>query len=137
MPRNVSVGIGVHPECDDLVRADAADVGLIEVRHDLHLGQVRGEDEQRRRLHAGGDRLADVDAARNHQAVNRRLDDRVLQVDLVLVDRGLRLRRPAPRLVIVACCDSLRPARCPRDLGGIEVALREADCRAESSLARA
>ena len=65
--------------------------GFVDVGVDLHLRQVGGDDEQRRRLHAGGDRLADVDAALRHDAVDRRRDDRVIEVDLVLVDRRLRL----------------------------------------------
>ena len=88
--------VGVDAEGDVLARTDAADVRLVEVGDDLHLRQVGGEDEQRRRLHAGGDRLADVHVARDDQAVDRRGDDRVLEVDLVLVERGLRLRDLTP-----------------------------------------
>ncbi len=73
-------------------RPDPADVGLVDARVDLHLRQVRGQYEQRRRLHARGHRLADVDAALRDDAVDRRGDDRVVQIDLVLIDGRLRLR---------------------------------------------
>ena len=65
-----------------LSRTDAADVGFVDVGIDLHLGQVRGNDEQRRRRHAGGHGLADIDAALRDDAVDRRLDDRVIAVHL-------------------------------------------------------
>ena len=56
-------------------RPDAADVGLVDVGVHLHLRQVRGDDEERRRLHAGGHRLADVHAALDDDAVDRRRDE--------------------------------------------------------------
>jgi hypothetical protein len=56
-------GVGVHAEGDMLPRTNAADIGLVEVGDDLHLRQVSRENEQSRRLHAGGDRLPDVDVA--------------------------------------------------------------------------
>jgi hypothetical protein len=89
--RELLGGVGVDAEPDALARADAAHVGLVDVGVDLHLRQVGGDDEQRRRVHAGGDGLADVDIARDHDAVDGGFDDGVLQVDFALVQRGLRL----------------------------------------------
>jgi hypothetical protein len=43
----------------------SADVGLGEGGVDLHLRQVLGDLEQRRRLEAGGDGLADIDLERS------------------------------------------------------------------------
>ncbi len=43
------------------------------------------------RLEGRGHRLADVDAARDHDAVDRRVDDGVAEVELGLVDGGHRL----------------------------------------------
>ena len=57
----------------------------------LHLGQIASDDEQGWRLQAGGDGLADVDVARDHHAIDGCSDDRVTQVDLRLIERGLRL----------------------------------------------
>jgi hypothetical protein len=49
---------------------------------DLHLRQVLGDREQRRRVEARGDRLARVDLARDHDAVDRRGDRGLLEVVL-------------------------------------------------------
>ena len=84
-------GIRVDAEGHRLARPDAADVGFVDAGVDLHLRQVGGDDEQRRRRHAGRDGLADVDAALNDDAVDRRRDHRVVEVDLILIDRGFRL----------------------------------------------
>ena len=83
--------VRVDAEADALARPDAADIRLVQVRDDLHLRQVCGEDEQGWRLHAGGDRLSDVDIARDHEAIDRGRDDRVLEVHFVLVQRRLGL----------------------------------------------
>jgi hypothetical protein len=69
-----------------LIRTDAADIRFVDVGVDLHLGQVGGDDEERRRLHACRDRLADVDISLCHDSVDWRGDDRVIEVDLALVD---------------------------------------------------
>ena len=129
--------IGVDAERDVLTGTDAADVGFVDVRVDLHLRQVGGDDEERRRLHAGRDRLADVDAALDDDAVNRRRDDRVIEVDLVLVDRrlrladrGLRLRRRSPAPTAgCACAESTAIFAASRSLCG-------SSCLAASSFAR-
>ena len=76
--------VGVDAERHVLARPDAADVGLVDVRVDLHLRQVGGDDEERRRLHAGRDRLPDVHAALDDDAVDRRRDHGVIEVDLAL-----------------------------------------------------
>ena len=91
MPWNSSPGYASTRNVTVLIRPDAADVGLVDVRVDLHLRQVGRDDEQRRRLHARGDRLADVHAALDHDAVDRRGDGAVIEVDLRLVQVGLRL----------------------------------------------
>ena len=79
--------------------------------------------EQRRRLHARGDGLPDVDVARDDDAVDRRGDDGVAEVDAVLVQRGarlddLRLRRlqraSACRAVVRAVSRSLAGISCWR-----------------------
>jgi hypothetical protein len=81
----------------------AADVGFGDVGVDLHLGEVLRDREERRRLQAGGDRLPDVDGARDDDAVDRRDDDRVLE----LISDCRRL----------ACCCAARPWRSRHCLG--------------------
>ena len=72
-----------------LPRLDAADVGLVHLGVDLHLRQVLRDREDRRRLQRGGDGLADVDVARDDDAVDRRADHRVVEI-------GARDRRRRP-----------------------------------------
>ena len=55
------------------------------------LREVVGDHEQHRRLERGGHRLAHVHVARDHDAVDRGRDDRVLEVHLGLVHARLRL----------------------------------------------
>ena len=74
-----------------------ADIGFIDVREHLHLSEVFRDDEDGGRLQARGDGLADVDIARHHHAIDRRLDDGVVEIHLGDVHRrlglvGLRLR---------------------------------------------
>jgi hypothetical protein len=121
-----------------LAGTDPADIRLVDVGVDLHLGQVGGDDEERRRLHARGDRLADVDAALNDDAVDRRFDHGVREVDLVLVDRRLRLADGGLGLRhggLLRLQTGLR--RVDGDLRAIELALRAAAVLPASSLARA
>jgi hypothetical protein len=73
-------GIGVHAEVRLLAFGHAADIGLADVGVDLHLGQVLGDDEQSRRLETGGDRLADIHVARHDNAVHRRIDCRIAEI---------------------------------------------------------
>ena len=110
--------VGVHPERHLLAGADAPDVRFVEIRHHLHLGQVRRQHEQRRRLHAGRHRLADVDVARDHQAIDRRVDHRVIEVHLVLVQRRLRLGH------LRFGGSQLRFGGSNGDIRGLELALR-------------
>ncbi len=83
--------ICVYSKRHVLVGPDAADIGFVDVGVDLHLRQVRGDDKENRRLHAGGDCLSDVHAALDHDAVDGRVDGAVIEVDLRLAQAGLRL----------------------------------------------
>ncbi len=117
--REVIGGVGVDAEADRLAWPDAANIRFVEIGDDLHLGEIGGQHEERRRLHAGGDCLADVHAARDHEAIDWRFDYGVLKVDLVLAERGSRL------------CDLrlLRPNLCLRaahgHFGGVEFTARQ------------
>ena len=82
-----------------LALCDLADVSLVDARVHLHPRQVLGDDEERRRRHAGRHRLADVHVAGDDDAVNGRRDDRVIEVHAILIERAarlghLRFRRP-------------------------------------------
>ena len=74
----------VDAEAHGLARSNAADVGFVEAGEHLHLRQVGRKHEQRRCRHACGHGLANVDVARDDETVDRRLDDRVREVDLIL-----------------------------------------------------
>ena len=63
-----------------------ADVGV-----HLHLGEILRDEKQCRRLEAGRHGLADVDVARDDDAVDRRRDVGVPQIDAGFVERGLCL----------------------------------------------
>ena len=105
---------------------DAADVGLVDVRVDLHLRQIRGDDEQRRRLHAGRDRLADIHVALRDDAVDWRRDHGVIDVHLILIHGRLRLADRRARLRDGRLLRRERGLRhIDRDLRRIEIALRE------------
>ena len=95
---------------------ELADVGFADARVDLHLAEIFGDREERRRLQRGRDGLADVDAARDDRAVGGRNDRGVVEVDLRLMQVGVRLRQPP--------CGDRRPAPSARvggRLGGVEV----------------
>ena len=88
-----------------------ADVALGDRGVDLHAREVLGDREQHRRLERRRHGLADVDRARQHDAVDRRVDRRVRQGELGLrqVGGGLGLARRARR--------PARPPRCRRRPG--------------------
>ena len=92
--------------------ADAPDVGFGKTRVDLHLLQILGDLEERRRLEARRDRLAHVDFARHDDTRDRRADRGVLEVGAISIDlrrRELLLRDGALQLL----------------LGGIEILFRD------------
>ena len=109
--------VGVDAKAHVLAGTNAADVRFVEVGDDLHLREIGRQNEQGRRRHAGGNRLPDVDIAGDDQSVDRRADDRVLKVDLVLVERGARLSDLRLRRADL-CVD-----RSDVDLGGLQFAL--------------
>ncbi len=82
-------GVGVDAERDALPGTNATDIGLVDVGADLQLGEVDGDDEQGGRLHARGHGLPDVHASLGDDAIDRRGDDGVIEVDLRLVEVGL------------------------------------------------
>ena len=89
MPGELLAGVGVAGERHGLADVDVADVGLVDRGPHLHPLQVAGQQEQAGRVEARLHRLADGDAAVDDDALDRRLDDGVAEVDLVLVELGL------------------------------------------------
>ena len=61
---------------------DHADIGLGHGGVDLHFREVVGDDEKDGRIHRRGDGLAHIDAARNDDAVDRRMDRAMVEIDL-------------------------------------------------------
>ena len=65
-----------------------AHVGLVHVHLQLHAAQVFGEGEQHRGGHRGGHRLAGLDLAGEHHAVDGRVDGGLGEADLVSGQQG-------------------------------------------------
>ena len=84
-------GKRVDREACPILELEAADVRLVHARLDLHLRQVLGDREEDRRLQARRDGLADVDLPRHDDAVDRRQDRRVIEIDLRLLEAGVLL----------------------------------------------
>src|SRR4051812_36468881 len=112
LPPEGLVGVGVDGEVRRLAGLDLADVRLVDVSLDLHLGEVLGDGEQGGGRERGGDRLADVVLAGHHLTVDRRVDLGVAEVGLRLLQSRLGLGEPGERAVIGR-------------LGGVEVGLRD------------
>ena len=87
------VGIGIDIEADRIIAGDLADIGLVDLGIDLHLGEVLGDGEQLGRRHAGRDRLPGLYRALDHHAVDRRADIGAFEIDAGAVERGLALRQ--------------------------------------------
>ena len=70
---------------------DAADVAFADIGVDLHLGEIGGDQKQRRRLKAGRDGLTLRHIARHDGAVDRRNDVGIVEIDLRRIELGLAL----------------------------------------------
>jgi len=84
----------------------------------FHFCEIVGDSKQSRRLERGGNRLADIHVARDHNTVDGRTDDGVVQVDSDLIDRCLSLRH----LCLVDL--ELRYGGIVRGLRGVQITLR-------------
>ena len=124
----------VHSEIDVLSDLYDADIRLSHIRIDLHLREIICDLKNHRRLQTGGNSLANIDAARDHYAVDRGSDRAVLKIGLHFVQRtlldfhiGLALMQIRHRLIEV---------RLRRRFSGEEVlsALRVQPCQLEPSL---
>ena len=79
-----AAGIGVDREGNALAVDHTTDIGFVDVGGNLHVAQIVGDQKQGGRLQARGDRLAELDIALDHHAVDRRADIGVLEIDLDL-----------------------------------------------------
>ena len=79
----LAVRIGIDAERRLLTDPDLADIGLVDVDLQFHVAQVLGDHEQDRRLQRRGDDLTGIDAALQDDAVDRRADAGLGEVDLV------------------------------------------------------
>ena len=68
-----------------------ADIGLVHIHVQFHLGQVLGQGEEHRGGKGRGHGLSGLDAAGEDDTVDRRPDDRFGEVRLVGLERGLGL----------------------------------------------
>ena len=68
-----------------------ADIRLIDLRLDLHMGEVLSDGEQLRCLEARGDGLPDFDRTLDDDAVDRRADIGALEIDAGAVEGRLVL----------------------------------------------
>ena len=105
------IGKGVNGEIHVLFDFDIADVGLGHVGVDLHPRQVVRDKEEHRRIHRRGHGLADIDVARDDDAIDGRVDRAVLQVDVGQFEIGVLHLHGGLGLV-------------KRGDGGIEIGLR-------------
>ena len=88
LPSKILARQGADRESDGLPLVDRADVRLVDRRPDLQAAQVLGDQEEARGIQAGDDGLADVDAAVEDDALDRRADRRVSEVDGGLLEIG-------------------------------------------------
>ena len=81
--------IGFDGEGGVVALGNLADVGFGDRGEELHLGQVLGDGEQGRRRERGGDDLAGFGGDVEHHAVDRREDDRLVELGRLGIVIGL------------------------------------------------
>ena len=70
----------VNSEINVLSNLYDTDIRLSHIRIDLHLREIICDLKNHRGLQTGGNGLANIDAARDHHAINRRCDRAVLKI---------------------------------------------------------
>ncbi len=73
-------GIGIDGEYRFLPFGNPADIRFADVRIDLHLGEIEGDQKKIRRREAGRHRLADFDVSGHDDTVHRRTNRRVFEI---------------------------------------------------------
>ena len=79
----------VHRKIDILIDGDDANVRFRHVGVDLHFGEIVRNHENNRRLQTGRYGLANIDTARDHDAINRRRDGAMIEVRFRFIERAL------------------------------------------------
>ncbi len=83
------VGIGIDGKGHGIVARDLPDIGLVDLRLDLHMIEVLGDGEQLRCLEARRHGLPDLDRPVDDDAVERGADIGALEIDAGAVQRRL------------------------------------------------
>ncbi len=91
LPFEGHVRIGIDGEGDSVVAGHLADIGLVDLRLDLHMGKVPGDGEELRRRHARRHGLPRLYGPLDDHAVDRRADIGAFEIDAGAVERGLAL----------------------------------------------
>ena len=79
----------IDREINILIDDDHADIGFRDVRIDLHFREIICDRENDGRLQTGSNGLADIDTARNHDAVDGRSNRAMIEIGLRLIERAL------------------------------------------------
>ena len=83
--------VSIHAEAGSLSFSHAADIGLADIGVHLHLHQVLRDDKEGGGLEAGHDGLTDVHGAGDHNAVYRRVDGGIAEIQFGGGEGRLRL----------------------------------------------
>ena len=92
LPAEAAARVGVDRESGPLTEPDLADLGFIDGGVDLHVAQVAGDHEEFGRLETGGNRLAGIDRALDHDAVDRGANRGAFEIGARLQQLRLALR---------------------------------------------
>src|SRR5438128_534129 len=82
-------GKSVHCEIDVLIDLNDAHIRFGYIGIDLHFGEIVRNREDDWRLQTGCDRLANIDTARNHYAIDRRGDCAMVKIGFRFIERAL------------------------------------------------
>ena len=85
----IAIRIRVHREIHALALHDPAGVRFGHAGINLHPRQIIRDLEKCRRAETGSHCLAQIHRARNHDAIHRRYDFAVTQIDVCIVERSL------------------------------------------------
>src|SRR5262249_44371530 len=92
-------GVRIYGKVRAYALFDLTYVGFVYRSENLHFGQVIGNRKQHRGLKTCGDGLANVYGSRNNDAIDRRSDDGVIQIDLCLLELCLSLSKTCLGLI--------------------------------------
>ena len=88
LPGIGTFGIRIDREAHFLAFTNAADIGLVHTDLQVNFTKILRNGEKHRGLQAGRHRLARIDISIDHDPVDRRTDDRVVEFGLSLSQSG-------------------------------------------------